>query len=108
MAEAPQNVEIGVNFKDDFGGKAGGPAGSWPHFRGPNYDNTVTGIKLANKWPASGPPIKWTLSLGEGYSGPAVLGGRIYIQDFDPKTGEESLRCLSWRMRRRSGGDPIP
>jgi len=93
--ETPENVEIGVNFKESLGGKPGGPPGSWPWFRGAKYDNTVTGVQLANKWPASGPPVKWTLKLGEGYSGPAVHAGRIYIQDYDAKTNEESLRCFS-------------
>jgi outer membrane protein assembly factor BamB len=88
-------VEIGVNFKDKLGGTPGGPTGSWPWFRGTNYDNTVTGVPLANKWPASGPPIKWKMDLGEGYSGPAVLGGRMYLQDYDGKTNEEALRCFS-------------
>jgi len=93
--EALEAVEIGVNFKDKLGGTPGGPSGSWPWFRGTNYDNTVTGVPLANKWPASGPPIKWKLDLGEGYSGPAVLAGRMYLQDYDGKTNEESLRCFS-------------
>ncbi len=101
--ESPENVEIGINFKDSLGGKPGGPAGSWPWFRGAKYDNTVTGVPLANKWPASGPPVKWTLKLGEGYSGPAVHGGRIYIQDYDSKTNEESLRCFSMEDGIRTG-----
>lgn len=94
--EAPEKVEIGVNFKEGLGGKAGGPAGSWPAFRGPKYDNIVTDVPLANKWPAGGPPVKWSIpDLGEGYSGAAVFGGRVYIQDYDVKTKEESLRCFS-------------
>ncbi len=94
--EVPEKVEIGVNFKDDFGGKAGSLPGSWTAFRGANYDNVVSDVKLANKWPAAGPPVKWTVSgLGEGYSGAAALAGRVYLQDYDAKTKEESLRCLS-------------
>jgi len=94
--EAPENVDIGVNFKDDFGGKAGSLPGSWVAFRGANYDNVVNDVKLANKWPAAGPPVKWTVSgLGEGYSGAAALAGRVYLQDYDAKTKEESLRCFS-------------
>ena len=93
--EPVAKVEIGAGFKENLGGKPGETPGAWPHFRGPKYDNTVTGVALANKWPAAGPPLKWSLSLGEGYSGPAVLGGRIYIQDYNAKTLEESLRCFS-------------
>lgn len=94
--EAPEKVDIGVNFKEDFGGKAGSLPGSWTAFRGSNYDNIVADVKLANKWPAAGPPVKWTVpGLGEGYSGAAALAGRVYLQDYDPKTKEESLRCFS-------------
>ena len=93
--EVLEAVEIGVNFKDKLGGAPGGPSGAWPMFRGPKLDNTVTGVALANKWPSSGPPVKWTIKLGEGYSGPAVLGGKVYLQDYDPKVNEELLRCFS-------------
>jgi outer membrane protein assembly factor BamB len=95
-AEAPEKVEIGVNFKEGIGGKAGGPAGSWPAFRGPKFDNVVSDVALANKWPKGGPPVKWSISdLAEGYSGAAAHAGRMYLQDYDPKTKEESLRCFS-------------
>ncbi|HZE99123.1 MAG TPA: PQQ-binding-like beta-propeller repeat protein [Planctomycetota bacterium] len=95
-AEAPEKVDIGLNFKENLGGKAGGPTGSWPAFRGPKYDNIATDVPLANKWPKAGPPVKWTIpELGEGYSGAAALGGRMYLQDYDPKNKEESLRCFS-------------
>lgn len=94
--EAPENVEIGLHFKNDFGGKAGSLPGSWTAFRGAKYDNVVSDIALANKWPKDGPPVKWTVSgLGEGYSGAAAVAGRIYLQDYDPKTKEESIRCFS-------------
>ena len=91
-----ESIEIGVNFKDGLGGKPSSLPGSWPTFRGPNYDFTGNEAKLANKWPQSGPPVKWTIAnLGEGYSGAAVHAGRVYLQDYDLATKEESLRCFS-------------
>lgn len=93
---APEKITIGATFKDGFGGKPSTLPGSWPTFRGPKYDNIVTGVELANRWPKAGPPIKWTLTgLGEGYSGAAVHAGRVYLQDYDAATKEESLRCFS-------------
>src|SRR5690349_20668012 len=66
------NIEIGVNFKDGLGGKPSSLPGSWPTFRGANYDFTAKGVSLANKWPKGGPPVKWKITgLGEGYSGAA-------------------------------------
>jgi outer membrane protein assembly factor BamB len=95
-AEAPAKVEIGKNFKEGLGGKPSALAGSWPNFRGPKYDNIVSGVSLASRWPKAGPPVKWTLTgLGEGYSGAAVNGGRVYLQDYDAANKEESLRCFS-------------
>ncbi|HVE41658.1 MAG TPA: PQQ-binding-like beta-propeller repeat protein [Planctomycetota bacterium] len=93
--EAPVKVEIGKNFKEGLGGKPSGLPGSWPNFRGPKFDNIVSDVSLANKWPKP-PPVKWTITgLGEGYSGAAVRGGRVYLQDYDTTTKEESLRCFS-------------
>jgi outer membrane protein assembly factor BamB len=96
VAEAPAKVEIGKNFKEGLGGKPASLPGSWPCFRGPKYDNIVSDVSLANRWPKAGPPVKWTLNgLGEGYSGAAVLAGRVYLQDYDAANKEESLRCFS-------------
>lgn len=91
-----ESIEIGVNFKDGLGGKPSSLPGSWPAFRGPNLDFTAKGVSLANKWPKGGPPVKWKITgLGEGYSGAAVHAGRVYLQDYDGGTKEESLRCFS-------------
>jgi outer membrane protein assembly factor BamB len=93
--EVPVPVEIGKNFKEGLGGKPSSLPGSWPNFRGPKFDNVVEGVALANRW-AKDPPIKWTITgLGEGYSGAAVHAGRVYLQDYDSTTKEESLRCFS-------------
>jgi outer membrane protein assembly factor BamB len=92
-----EKVEIGVNFKENLGGIPSKLPGSWPAFRGPNHDNIGSeSVPLANRWPKSGPPVKWTIAdLGEGYSGPSVHAGRVYLQDYDVKLREESLRCFS-------------
>jgi outer membrane protein assembly factor BamB len=54
-------------------------AADWPQYRGPNRDDISTETGLLAKWPASGPPLVWTYpNAGVGYSGPAVVGGRLY------------------------------
>lgn len=92
-----EKVEIGVNFKENLGGTPSKLPGSWPTFRGPNHDNIgAEAVPLANKWRKGGPPVHWTIpDLGEGYSGPSVHAGRVYLQDYDVKLREESLRCFS-------------
>jgi outer membrane protein assembly factor BamB len=94
-AEELEKVDVGITFKEGKGKPSSLP-GSWPQFRGPKYDNIVSEITLANRWPKDGPPIKWSLTdLAHGYSGVAVNSGRVYLQDYDVGAKEECLRCFS-------------
>ncbi len=77
-------------------GKPADLPGSWPGFRGPDFDNVgKEAIPLAREWPEGGPPLLWSVDLGEGYAGAAVRAGRVYILDYDQKELADSLRCLS-------------
>ncbi len=70
--------------------------GSWPRFRNAGFDNIAhDGPRLARSWPADGPPVLWSLEVGEGHAGAAVLNGRIYITDFDAERRRDVIRCLS-------------
>lgn len=70
--------------------------GAWPWFRGPNRDGIApeTGL-LARSWGQGGPRQLWSVAVGEGYGGPAVLNGCVYLIDFDRDKRESQLRCLS-------------
>ena len=71
--------------------------GSWPRFRGANFDNISTeDIELARSWPADGPEVLWSIDLGEGYAGAAILAGRVYIIDYDQEKHADTIRCLSF------------
>jgi outer membrane protein assembly factor BamB len=50
----------------------------WKTWGGPhrNFQSDATG--LAASWPAAGPKKLWTRALGEGFSGAAVEGNRLY------------------------------
>ncbi|HEX7898797.1 MAG TPA: PQQ-binding-like beta-propeller repeat protein [Planctomycetota bacterium] len=51
----------------------------WPRYRGPNNDDVSTETGLLKSWPADGPPLLWTYrDAGVGYSGPALVAGRLY------------------------------
>jgi outer membrane protein assembly factor BamB len=50
----------------------------WPQFRGPNRDGMVPEQAWLAKWPEGGPKVLWKASVGEGYSGMAVSGGRLF------------------------------
>jgi len=71
-------------------------AGSWPRFRGPNFDNICRDpTPLARSWGEGGPPVLWSRQLGEGYAGAVVHKGRAYVLDYDHEAKADTLRCLS-------------
>ncbi len=55
-------------------------AADWPQWRGPNRDGVSTETGLLKEWPKDGPKLLWQLKdVGEGYSTPSVVGGRLYL-----------------------------
>jgi len=50
----------------------------WPQFGGPNRDFKTDAKGLADSWPTGGPRRVWSRELGEGYSGIAVEGSRVF------------------------------
>ncbi len=70
--------------------------GAWPQFRGPTRDGiSPETAPLLRAWPAGGPRELWSLEVGEGYAGPVVLHGRVYLMDYDREHKQDALRCLS-------------
>lgn len=70
--------------------------GSWTGFRGGNGDGISDDpIPLARTWPAEGPPVRWSIDLGEGYAGAAVHHGRVYIMDYNSPIQADVIRCVS-------------
>jgi outer membrane protein assembly factor BamB len=54
-------------------------AADWPQWRGPNRDDVSKETGLLKSWPKNGPPLLWTFKdAGIGFSGPAVVGDRLY------------------------------
>lgn len=70
--------------------------GEWPRFRGTDFDNiSKDTTPLADSWDTLGPPVIWKVSLGEGYAGPSVRNGRVYILDYNEKRKADMMRCFS-------------
>jgi len=70
--------------------------GAWTQFRGPNRDGiSPDPTPLAREWPPSGPRQLWSIAVGEGYAGPVVLNGRVYLMDYGREQRQDALRCLS-------------
>lgn len=78
-------------------GEPAGLPGAWPQFRGALLDNTShEPSPLLRSWPAGGPRELWAVDLGEGYAGPAVLNGRVFLMDYDQEKRQDALRCFSF------------
>jgi outer membrane protein assembly factor BamB len=57
------------------------PAADWPQWRGANRDGKSADTGLLDAWPKDGPRLVWKAQdLGDGYSGPAIVGDRLFIQ----------------------------
>jgi outer membrane protein assembly factor BamB len=55
-------------------------ANDWPQWRGPNRNGISQEKGLLKQWPEGGPKLLWQVKgIGEGYSTPAVVGGRMYL-----------------------------
>lgn len=88
-----EQVHIGEYFKK-FEGIPGKQTGVWPGFR-PAGNIVTGGPRLLERWPAGGPPVLWSVTLGEGYAGPAVMNGCVYVLDYDSAESADALRCFS-------------
>lgn len=88
-----------VDLRGSFAAFAGAPSASrarWPRFRGGNADNIVAEpVPLAERWPAAGPPVVWSVELGEGHAAPAVCDGRVFVLDYLEAEQADALRCFS-------------
>ena len=52
-------------------------------------------VELARTWPAQGPPVLWSVDVGEGYASAAILDGMVYVLDYDREKQADVVRCLS-------------
>ena len=80
----------------EFDGVAEDLPGIWPRFRGANFDGISSeNIVPATTWPENGPKVLWSIAVGEGYAGAAIMAGRVYIIDYDRDNTADVIRCLS-------------
>src|SRR5687768_14201670 len=53
---------------------------NWPQWLGPERNGLTKETGLLQEWPDGGPKQRWLFKdCGAGYSGPAVVDGRLYI-----------------------------
>ena len=64
----------------------------WPQWRGPNRDGWATGASLPTDWPKRELKTVWRVPLGDGYSAPVIVGGKLYTHDREQE--DEFVYCL--------------
>jgi outer membrane protein assembly factor BamB len=87
---------------------APGLAADWPQFRGPDRDGKSAETGLLRSWPEGGPKVLWSIPVGQGYAAAAIVDGKVYFNDYDEKTAEYLIRCVSladgkelWRFKEK-------
>jgi len=68
-------------------------AQDWPQYLGPNRNSISEQKGILRSWPQNGPEVLWSVNVGNGYGGPVVKGGKVYLLDRDDKVGD-NLRCF--------------
>jgi outer membrane protein assembly factor BamB len=56
-------------------------ADDWPQWLGPKRDGVWRETGILDKFPKDGPKVHWRKEIGPGYTGPAVVEGRVYVMD---------------------------
>ncbi len=70
-------------------------ADDWPQWGGPKRDLVWRETGIVKTLPTKGLlPRVWSTPIGEGYSGPAVADGRVYITDFIRQKRIERIHSL--------------
>ena len=69
-------------------------AADWPQFQGPDRNGISPETGLARTWTEAGPQVYWTYPLAEGFAGPAIRDGEVYVLD-RVDDAQDVLRCLS-------------
>ena len=78
------------------------PSSGWMQWGGPNRNFMSDATGLADVWPASGPPVLWSRTLGLGHSAIVAAGDALYtlyrpgkqISRTGPWSGEEVVIAL--------------
>ena len=53
----------------------------WPQWRGNDRSGNWNESGIIESFPAGGPKLRWSASIGSGYSGPSVSNGKVFVMD---------------------------
>ena len=72
-------------------------ADDWSQWRGDNRDGVWKETGIIEKFDGPQIPIRWSVPIGSGYSGPSVADGRVYVTDRLTKPKQvERVHCFDW------------
>src|SRR2546421_5953501 len=57
-------------------------AEDWPQWLGPQRDGVWRETGIVKKLPKDGLPVVWRQPVAEGYAGPAVAAGKVFVTDW--------------------------
>ena len=67
----------------------------WPQWRGPNRDGVWREKDIVKKFAGERLPVRWRAQISNGYSGPTVADGRVYVTDrVAAPTQVERVHCF--------------
>jgi len=66
----------------------------WPQWRGLHRDGTWRESGIVDSIPDAGLPVVWRARVLNGWSGPAVAGGRVFVTDHNYKSDPEVERIV--------------
>jgi len=72
-------------------------AEDWPEWRGAGRRGVWSESGIVERFPEQGLSFTWRVAIAEGYAGPAVAGGRVFVSDFVRESGirgTERALCL--------------
>ena len=64
-------------------------AADWPQWMGPGRDDVWPETGIVREFPPGGPKILWRRPIHGGFAGPAVVGGRVYVFDYERSAGDD-------------------
>lgn len=79
-------------------------AADWPQFLGPDRNGSYRGAPIVTVFPPGGPTVVWRKKIGQGLSGPVVVGSRVILfHRVGDREVVESLDAASGTTQWQSG-----
>lgn len=80
------------------------PADDWPQWMGPERDNIWRETGIIDSFPEGGPKVVWRSPIAGGYSGPAVVGDKVFITDY---VTDDDFRIANFERKDLTGVERV-